>query len=60
MVQALNKVLRRKYRVTVKGIGFDDDGEMYVCSTIVIIICLDENANGIKRITLSERLLNGL
>ena len=30
VVQALNKLLRRKYRVTLKGIGFDDDGEMYV------------------------------
>ena len=60
VVHALNKELRRKYKVFLKGIGFDDDGEMYVCSTIVIIICLDENVNGIKRITLSERLLNGL
>ena len=30
VVQALNKLLRRKYRVTLKGIGFDDGGEMYV------------------------------
>ena len=30
VVHALNKELRRKYKVTLKGIGFDDDGEMYV------------------------------